>query len=636
MVGQWILILSVLAGVSVLFLAHWPNPRSRWFVGAFLVLSVGSVWGWQRHLQVRLTSRTSVTTPHEGRPDEFAGSIACRACHPDQYASWHRSYHRTMTQAASPESIRGKFDNVDLEFEGDTYHLERQGEEFWVDMVDPDWRIHQEKGIAATNAALARAAVAPRVRRRISLVTGSHYMQAYWVDNQHGNQQLSLPFTYLFEGERWVPRPAVFVRDPAAKGWAQVWNLGCVDCHATAGQPGKLPGPTDFDTRAAEFGIACEACHGPAGEHVRRNADPRRRYQLHATAKGDPSIVNPARLDAKRSAEVCGRCHSVHAPFDDDEWMRQGTQFRPGGELDKAFVVNRHVKSVEKRKALFWSDDMIRVSGREYNGLIKSPCYQKGDLTCLSCHSLHQSSPVYQVATNMESNAACLPCHQKLAANVPAHTHHTAGSSGSLCYNCHMPYTTYGLMKGLRSHQISSPNLKTTVVTGRPDACNLCHLDKTLAWTGQHLKAWYGTPIEELTPENQTFAASILWATKGDAGQRALMAWHMGWEPARAVSGTGWFAPYLAVLMEDPYPPVRFMAARSLKLEPGFAKLDYDFVAPPSRLHQASEGALATWLAGAKPVDNPSLLLRSESRLDRAALASLLRARNNRIVELNE
>lgn len=35
----------------------------------------------------------------------FATSDTCRSCHPSQYQSWHDSYHRTMTQAATPETV---------------------------------------------------------------------------------------------------------------------------------------------------------------------------------------------------------------------------------------------------------------------------------------------------------------------------------------------------------------------------------------------------------------------------------------------------------------------------------------------------------------------------------------------------
>jgi predicted CXXCH cytochrome family protein len=636
LIGQWLIIALALAGVFVLFLSQAPNSRNRWFASLFLATGVGLVWGWQAHLHHKLQSAASVTVPHLGRADGYSSSDSCRACHPDQYSSWHRSFHRTMTQVASPESVRGNFEKIDLEFEGDRYRLERRGTEFWVELVDPDWRIQQESGVAAGQPELVRATAAPRVWRRVSMVTGSHYMQAYWIDNQHGNQQLSLPFTYLFEQERWAPRPAVLLRDPAKTGWAQVWNLGCVDCHSTAGQPGKLPAKASFDTRVAELGIACEACHGPAAEHVRLNADPRRRYQMHLAAKGDPSIVNPARLSSKRSSEVCGRCHSVHSPLDEEEWLQHGSSFRAGQELEKTTQVSRHVKVLELRRGLFWSDDMIRVSGREYNGLVKSPCFQKGEMSCLSCHSLHRSEPTYHVAKTMDGNAACLQCHKKFATNLQQHTHHAPASTGSLCYNCHMPYTTYGLMKGLRSHQISSPSVKTALQTGRPDACNLCHLDKTLAWTGQMLHEWYQAPEEDLSSEDRSTPASVLWATKGDAGQRALIAWHMGWEPARAVSGNGWFVPYLAMMLEDPYPVVRYIAARSLRRQSGFQQINYDYVAAPEALHQASQSALAQWAAGAHPQAGTSRLIQPDGRLDQSVVTTLLRGRNNRPMDLNE
>ncbi len=41
------------------------------------------------------------------RHDEFVGSNACATCHPDQHASWSRTFHRTMTLRATPESVVG-------------------------------------------------------------------------------------------------------------------------------------------------------------------------------------------------------------------------------------------------------------------------------------------------------------------------------------------------------------------------------------------------------------------------------------------------------------------------------------------------------------------------------------------------
>lgn len=547
-----------------------------------------------------------------------------------------------MTQVASPQSVRGPFDGVSLDLNGDVFRLERRDDEFWVEMPDPEEKLRRAVGQKVSDPASmavvdSHGASAPRIKRRISMTTGSHHMQAYWVDNGHGNQQYSLPFTYLFEQERWVPRRSVFLKDPKALGWSQVWNVACIDCHATAGQPRQLQDTVAFDTRVAELGISCEACHGPAGEHVRLNSDPRRRYWLHHDGKkGDPSIINPARLSARQSSEVCGSCHSIRGVINEKAWLQDGTNYRPGDELEKKSPVIERPRSPAARRGSFWSDGMVRVSGRDYNGLLKSPCFKGEKFSCLSCHSMHQSSPTNQLAIRMESNDACLQCHQSFAKNAEQHTHHKAGSEGNLCYNCHMPHTTYGLMKAIRSHQISSPSVKASLQTGRPNACNLCHLDKTLDWTSQKLAAWYKIPAEQLSVEDNTVAASVLWALKGDAGQRALIAWHMGWRPARTASGDKWIAPYLALLLDDPYSAVRYIAGRSLGSLPGFQDFPYDYVSSGPELGLSKERAMELWRKSPQSIGDNALLIDQSGALQRDAVEQLLKSRDNRLLELLE
>jgi hypothetical protein len=96
-----------------------------------------------------------------------------------------------------------------------------------------------------------------------------------------------------------------------------------------------------------------------------------------------------------------------------------------------------------------------------------------------------------------------------------------------------MPRTTFGLLHAMRSHQVSSPTVQESIAYGRPNACNLCHLDQTLGWAAQHLHAWYNQPVPELSEDDRTIAAGVQWILKGDAGQRALVAWGMGWESAK-------------------------------------------------------------------------------------------------------
>ena len=178
----------------------------------------------------------------------------------------------------------------------------------------------------------------------------------------------------------------------------QIWNGHCIRCHATGGKPLQDPRSNVFDTRVAELGIACEACHGPAYEHVYKNRDPLRRYALHQKSKGDLSIVNPARIDSKRSSEICGTCHGVNYIQDKAGFNAHGFGFRPGTILsnDSPVLIRlgcvagdpRFPEEIRQNPALlhgtFWPDGMIRVSGREYNGLVETPCFQKGELSCVS------------------------------------------------------------------------------------------------------------------------------------------------------------------------------------------------------------------------------------------------------------
>src|SRR5689334_6786271 len=76
-----------------------------------------------------------VQTPADG----YVSSGACRACHPSQYASWHASFHRTMTQIASPETVETSFDNVTVDvLPGGPVRLDERGRELWAEFPDPD------------------------------------------------------------------------------------------------------------------------------------------------------------------------------------------------------------------------------------------------------------------------------------------------------------------------------------------------------------------------------------------------------------------------------------------------------------------------------------------------------------------
>ena len=164
------------------------------------------------------------------------------------------------------------------------------------------------------------------------------------------------------------------------------------------------------------------------------------------------------------------------------------------------------------------------------------------------------------------TDQVCVDCHPNEAEDISAHTHHPADSEGSRCYNCHMPHTTVGLLGLIRSHRVDSPNAQRTLDSGRPNACNLCHLDKTFTDVAEHLTEWYGQSPLDRPANHEDVAASIVWLLSGDAVQRATAAWHMGWPPAQEASGTEWQAPFLARTLDDSYSAVRYIAGRALKV----------------------------------------------------------------------
>jgi hypothetical protein len=250
-----------------------------------------------------------------------------------------------------------------------------------------------------------------------------------------------------------------------------------------------------------------------------------------------------------------------------------------------------------------------------------------------------------QLTPGMDGNETCTACHTEYQEPqaLARHSHHRTDSAGSSCMNCHMPNTSYGLLKGTRSHEIHSPSVSATLATGRPNACNLCHLDKSLGWAATTLTEWYGIPgpseLSEsrgLSRDEQGIAASILWLLSGDAGQRALTAWALSWEHAREASGTEWMPPLLAHLLEDPYDAVRFIAARTLAHDELFADLDYDFLAPPHERRAAKQSVLRKWSAAELNLrDDPALLLEGGT-LNAEAVARLLSNRDDRPVRLTE
>ena len=306
--------------------------------------------------------------------DGYVTSETCRSCHPSHYDTWYGSFHRTMTQVATPETVRADFDGVRVaNTHGRPMLLERDGDDFWAEFDDPGWE--------------GPEAQRPRIRRPVVMITGSHHQNIYWYATGHDRGLNVLPGVYLIKEDRWASRSAV-VLHPPGQSVAMLnghWNAICIACHTTLGKTAfDTPYRSEpfemqaIDTTVAEFGIACESCHGPGQAHVEANRSPLRRYRLHLWEMGDPTIVQPTLLDPQRSSQVCGQCHSVWEFYDvegERRANRAGLPYRPGDELRKTrFVAQPSVDRDSPEILAFVEDDPEFVRGSFWpDGMVGCP-----------------------------------------------------------------------------------------------------------------------------------------------------------------------------------------------------------------------------------------------------------------------
>jgi predicted CXXCH cytochrome family protein len=636
-------------------------------LGAIGMVLLGSAWAameWKSRkeplLQEDMTGLQPVT------------SQTCFKCHESHYESWQRTYHRTMTREATPEFVKADFNNATYKYHGVTSHMTRQGNQFFIDTIDPDWETQNAQMInSSTNYETAW-------RRTFSVdrIVGSHWFQQMLHLDEDG-RYVRLPLVYHIVEKRWIHINGAFLctESDAFHNKIGIWNETCVYCHNTRPspnpryQPGQMRGPNPnrrpdqvpgFRTQLGELGISCEACHGAGESHVRAHQNPARRLTQRYSDSDDPTIVNPAKLSVPRADDVCAHCHGGTVPRY-NEWNQAtladpylaGRElkkfwYKPFSEAEIQYLGNAQETTGHARKiktdphdGRTWGDGTPLTTAMEFQGLALSACYQEGQgkMNCLTCHSMHGGDPNHQLKDGMRTNEACYSCHKDYRERLVEHTHHPAGSEGSLCYNCHMPYQVYSLLDTHRSHRITIPRVRDSIGTGKPHACNLCHLDKSLGWTGDQLAKWYGTKPEKLSEEEQTLASSLLHLTQGDARTRSVVAGAFSWKPAQEASGRDWPGSLLIWTLEhERYPAVRYLAHRGLCKLHGDPAKAYDYLGTASERSSQLQG-LRKMLEISPRLERqryPYLPLTTAGGLADDALDRLLRKRNDPDVSVQE
>src|SRR5262249_40172872 len=118
-------------------------------------------------------------------------------------------------------------------------------------------------------------------------------------------------------------------------------------------------------------------------------------------------------------------------------------------------------------------------------------------IRCVNCHEPHTAGEPSGGPTPAKHLRACVRCHTQYrdTEKATAHARHPI-SAGVDCLDCHMPRYVQGVDEVSRTHRIAAPVERSMAAGGLPNACNLCHLDRSLNWTLSELERGWGRQMK--------------------------------------------------------------------------------------------------------------------------------------------
>lgn len=398
---------------------------------ALLLLAMAGIWFFLQASTPKLpmAAPAPVVTPVAvvPPPAKMVDEQQCQGCHQAQVKDWQGSHHQLAMQAATPETVPADFNNASFSSEGETTRFSRRGDEFWVNTPGAD-------GKAADFKVAYTFGIAP--------------LQQYLIEVGDGRLQ-ALGVAWDTQKNRWFhlyPGQGVNFKNPLH--WSkpsQNANFMCVECHTTGYKRNFDAANNRFDSQWNSLGVGCQACHGPASNHVAWAA--KKSDLLHAGF-----AVNLKDKDATVEIETCARCHARRAPL--------GDGYTVGKRL-----MDDYLPSVLTRE-LYALDGKIKDEVFEHGSFAQSKMAEKG-VRCSDCHNPHNAE------LKAPGNGLCLQCHNTAGKTAvatvdgrglqaknydsPEHTRHAAGEPGSFCVDCHMPGKFYMGNDFRHDHSFSIP-----------------------------------------------------------------------------------------------------------------------------------------------------------------------------------
>jgi tetratricopeptide (TPR) repeat protein len=429
----------------------------------------------------------------------YFGSDSCRACHTEIYRHWAESGMSKMFRPYAPQNIAGDFKNNNEFYLGDEPHY--QGGKFELKRA-PDRHLFARMAVRENRHYFDILQSDGKWHSYpVDYTIGSKFEQAYATKLPNGEIHV-FPIQYNVLHKHWINFWKVIDGPGSERADPRTWErLGastsyqaiCAVCHTSQLRNVKGGG---FDVNNVEFkepGIGCEMCHGPSGGHVLEMSE----HDYHAKEPLDPP-VNFHKIDSRTFVAICAQCHmqsAIRNPGPDGElnYVSSGEFF--GDRLQQPFG--------EFSRKGFYKDGRFRQTTFIVEALERSRCFKKAEVSCGNCHDPHghdSASNPTSLKFRDHPDLMCTSCHSQFrdAAAITRHSHHRAESEASRCVSCHMPRIMDALLFRARYHQIDDiPNAEMTKRFGQeesPNACLLCHTDKSAEWAGQQLSAWKPPP----------------------------------------------------------------------------------------------------------------------------------------------
>ncbi|MBR9999353.1 MAG: ammonia-forming cytochrome c nitrite reductase subunit c552, partial [Cyclobacteriaceae bacterium] len=244
------------------------------------------------------------------------------------------------------------------------------------------------------------------------------------------------------------------------------FNTSCYGCHVSQLQNNYNLTSNSYHTTWKENGINCETCHGPSAEHIRVCLE-----AGEGEIPQDLKIIRTKIFDPEQHNSSCGTCHAKMRPIT--------ASYTPG----ERFFDHYDLTTLENPD--FYPDGRDLGENYTYTTWLQSRCVTDGGLDCIHCHT---SSGRYRFAEN-DPYDACISCHEDVVNQVESHSFHPVDSGGVTCVSCHMPKTEFARMHR-SDHSMRPPSPLASMEFGSPNACILCHDDKTDEWAQSFLVKW--------------------------------------------------------------------------------------------------------------------------------------------------